>query len=126
MGATAPIRCSFYMRVLALTYGTRGDVQPYVALGAALVAAGHQCDICTHALFKSFVEEYGLGFVEYTGENPQTMFDYCVREGIFSWTFVREVPYVAHQWMDAWVKVCVKSFQTSYTRQGRCKTATAE
>ncbi len=93
------------MRVLVLTYGTRGDVQPYVALGSALVAAGHECDICTHRDFELFIKEYGLGFLEYGGENPQEMFNYCVKEGIFSRTFVREIPKVAYRWMDEWAKV---------------------
>jgi UDP:flavonoid glycosyltransferase YjiC (YdhE family) len=30
------------MRITVLTLGTRGDVQPYVALGLGLQRAGHQ------------------------------------------------------------------------------------
>lgn len=37
------------MRALILAYGLPADVEPYVALGAALAAAGHVCTVCTHA-----------------------------------------------------------------------------
>jgi sterol 3beta-glucosyltransferase len=48
------------MRVVILTFGTRGDVQPYVALGVGLKAAGHDVTIATVAEFESLVTAYGL------------------------------------------------------------------
>ena len=51
-----------YMNVLMLTFGTRGDVQPYVALGKGLSAAGHCVTICTCANFESFVTDHGLSY----------------------------------------------------------------
>lgn len=45
-----------------LTIGTRGEVQPLVALGLGLQAAGHQVVIATHGTFETFVREAGLGF----------------------------------------------------------------
>jgi sterol 3beta-glucosyltransferase len=50
------------MRVLIATIGTRGDVQPYVALAIGLKAAGHQVTICTCPQFREFVSEHGIGF----------------------------------------------------------------
>ncbi len=50
------------MNVLVLTVGTRGDVQPYVALGRGLKASGHEVSICTCESFRSFVEEHGLKY----------------------------------------------------------------
>eukprot|EP00993_Chasmostoma_nieuportense_P000245 NODE_1227_length_1597_cov_16.436054_g1157_i0.p1 GENE.NODE_1227_length_1597_cov_16.436054_g1157_i0~~NODE_1227_length_1597_cov_16.436054_g1157_i0.p1 ORF type:complete len:486 (+),score=117.20 NODE_1227_length_1597_cov_16.436054_g1157_i0:34-1458(+) len=97
------------MRVLVLTYGTRGDVQPYVALGSALLAAGHDCSIATHPTFKPFIEELGVSFVPYHGPHPQEMFDYCVRVGIFGRDFMREITHLAHNFMDAWAQVCRES-----------------
>ncbi len=35
------------MNITILTIGTRGDVQPYVALGIGLQAAGHTVTIAT-------------------------------------------------------------------------------
>ena len=50
------------MKILMATIGTRGDVQPYVALGRALMAAGHEVTLCTCAHFDPFVREHGLGY----------------------------------------------------------------
>ena len=50
------------MRILIATIGTHGDVQPYVALGRALMAAGHDVSICTCAHFEPFVRKYGLDY----------------------------------------------------------------
>lgn len=47
-------------RVTILTLGTRGDVQPYVALGKGLQAAGHQVTIGTANDFAQFVCQNGL------------------------------------------------------------------
>jgi sterol 3beta-glucosyltransferase len=50
------------MRVAILTVGTRGDVQPFVAFGAGLQAAGHTVRICTHPEFETLVTGRGLEF----------------------------------------------------------------
>lgn len=39
-----------------LTIGSRGDVQPYIALAKGLVADGHKCRIATHGEFKEWIE----------------------------------------------------------------------
>ena len=52
------------LRLVALTWGTRGDVQPFVALGAELVRRGHRVTIAARAPFRSLVESQGLGFFE--------------------------------------------------------------
>lgn len=48
------------MKICILTIGTRGDVQPYIALGLGLKAAGHEVTISTLDEFKSLVHQYGL------------------------------------------------------------------
>lgn len=50
------------MKILIATIGTRGDVQPYVALGRALKASGHEVTICTCAHYGPFIREHGLGY----------------------------------------------------------------
>lgn len=50
------------MKVLVLTYGSRGDVQPYVALGLGLKARGHEVTLATSERFRAFVEDRGLRF----------------------------------------------------------------
>ena len=51
------------MKVLITTFGTRGDIQPFVALGKGLKAAGHDVAICTSDGFQSFVEEHDVPYV---------------------------------------------------------------
>jgi sterol 3beta-glucosyltransferase len=50
------------MHVLILTYGSRGDVQPYVALGRGLRDVGHVVTLATSTRFRSLVEDAGLRF----------------------------------------------------------------
>lgn len=52
------------MRVCIMTLGSRGDVQPYVALGKELIKKGHTAVICTGGSFGQFVEENGVEFQE--------------------------------------------------------------
>lgn len=50
------------MRIFILTLGSRGDVQPYVALGKGLFRAGHQVTICTSSSFEGFIVEHGVQY----------------------------------------------------------------
>jgi sterol 3beta-glucosyltransferase len=56
------------MRILITTFGTRGDIQPFIALGIGLKNAGHDVAICTSEGYKSFVDEYDLGYVFMSNE----------------------------------------------------------
>ena len=51
------------MNILITTFGTRGDIQPFVALGQGLKAAGHTVALCTSEGYRSFVEEHGLNYL---------------------------------------------------------------
>lgn len=62
------------MRITIFTIGSRGDVQPYVALGMGLQRAGHAVTIATHAPFAGFVAQHGLGFRPVTG-NPREVLE---------------------------------------------------
>ena len=48
------------MNITILTIGTRGDVQPFVALGVGLKEAGHEVTVATSKGFEAFVTEHGL------------------------------------------------------------------
>lgn len=50
------------MNILIITYGTRGDVQPYVALGKGLQDAGHRVTLATSERFRDFIGEHGLRY----------------------------------------------------------------
>src|SRR3712207_9178778 len=50
------------------TAGSRGDVQPYVALGLGLKEAGHEVRLATYTPFEGFVRGHGLGYHPITGD----------------------------------------------------------
>lgn len=50
------------MKILIITFGSRGDVEPYVALGKGLKAAGHMVTICTASRFESFITDHNLAY----------------------------------------------------------------
>jgi sterol 3beta-glucosyltransferase len=45
---------------VCLTIGSRGDVQPYIALGLGLIKQGHRVTIVTHEEYKIWVEAFGI------------------------------------------------------------------
>jgi UDP:flavonoid glycosyltransferase YjiC (YdhE family) len=50
------------LRIVIPITGSRGDVQPVVALSRGLRAAGHHVRVATHADFEPFVRGHGLDF----------------------------------------------------------------
>ena len=53
--------------------GSRGDVQPFIALGRVLQNHGHRIRLATHPTFKGFVEDNGLEFFSIGGDPAQLM-----------------------------------------------------
>lgn len=51
------------MRALILTFGTKGDIEPYIALGRALTDAGHEATVATAEGFEDDVRSLGVDFV---------------------------------------------------------------
>ena len=50
------------MNIVIITLGTRGDVQPYIALGQGLKARGHRVTLCTCLSFKQEIDKNGLDY----------------------------------------------------------------
>ena len=50
------------MRILIPTIGSRGDVQPFIALAQGLERAGHNVTLASHPIMKPLVESYGVTF----------------------------------------------------------------
>lgn len=50
------------MNIGIFTYGTRGDLQPYIALAMELKGKGHEVSIAATEDFKTMVEDYGIHF----------------------------------------------------------------
>ena len=56
------------MRVTIQTLGTRGDVQPYVALARALQSRGHDVQLAAPEQFDGFITDQGVEFAGLPGE----------------------------------------------------------
>lgn len=76
------------LKIIILSIGTRGDVQPYIALGIRLQSEGHQVTIATHQEFQEFVCSYGLHYRMLPG-NPRDLMELCVSKGMFTPTFMK-------------------------------------
>jgi len=50
------------MKIILPTIGTRGDVQPYIALALGLIKASHTVTLATHPCMRGLVESYGVEF----------------------------------------------------------------
>lgn len=61
------------MRVTILALGSRGDVQPFIALGLSLQRAGHSVRIAAAADYGPLVREYGLEFAPLVGSIRELM-----------------------------------------------------
>ncbi|CAL5018465.1 unnamed protein product [Urochloa decumbens] len=66
------------MQIVILIVGTRGDVQPFVAIGKRLQDYGHRVRLATHANFKEFVLTAGLEFYPLGGD-PKILAEYMVK-----------------------------------------------
>jgi sterol 3beta-glucosyltransferase len=62
------------MRIGMIALGSRGDVQPYVALGKGLKQAGYEVVLLTHDPYKRLVLGEGLEFFA-IGGNPRSIVD---------------------------------------------------
>ena len=56
------------MNITILTYGSRGDVQPFLPLSLGLMARGHSVKLAAPSRFKTLVEGYGIQFIPLAGE----------------------------------------------------------
>ncbi|MEO6630347.1 MAG: glycosyltransferase, partial [Mucilaginibacter sp.] len=61
------------MNIGIFTYGTRGDVQPYIALALGLMERGHHVTIAAPENFKSLVEGFGVPFHPLYGDAEAMM-----------------------------------------------------
>lgn len=60
--------------------GTRGDVQPFLAVARALRRHGHRVRLATHAVYRDFVEQHGVEFFPLAG-GPSQLADFITRKG---------------------------------------------
>ncbi len=87
------------LRITCLTIGSRGDVQPYIALCKGLKADGHIVKIATHEEFRGWVEGHGILFAPVAGD-PTELMRICVENGMFTVSFLREASSTFRGWID--------------------------
>ncbi|KAE9003266.1 Sterol 3-beta-glucosyltransferase [Phytophthora rubi] len=68
------------LNICIVIVGTRGDVQPFVAIAQRLQQDGHRVRLATHAIYRDFVTSYGLEFYPLGGD-PKELAAYMVKTG---------------------------------------------
>ncbi|KAM0554892.1 hypothetical protein ACHAPJ_006627 [Fusarium lateritium] len=66
------------LNIVVQVVGSRGDVQPFIALGNELQRHGHRIRLATHDTFAKFVRDSGLEFYPIGGD-PAELMAYMVR-----------------------------------------------
>ncbi|CAI0559602.1 unnamed protein product [Linum tenue] len=87
----APVKEIPPLQIVMLIVGTRGDVQPFVAIAKRLQEDGHRVRLATHANFKDFVLTAGLEFFPLGGD-PKVLAGYMVKNKGFFPSGPSEIP----------------------------------
>ncbi|KAF8964439.1 glycosyltransferase family 1 protein [Flammula alnicola] len=82
-----------------LTIGSRGDVQPYIALGLGLKKEGHTVTIITHEEYKDWITGFGLAH-RTAGGDPGALMKLSVENKMFSPDFFKESLTNFRPWLD--------------------------
>lgn len=67
-----------HMNIVIQIVGSRGDIQPFIALGVALKHAGHRVRVATYKTFRSSVQAVSLEFFNIGGD-PRKLMAYMVK-----------------------------------------------
>lgn len=94
------------IRVVMLTIGSRGDVQPFINLGLGMKDRGYDVKIVTHKCFEDIVRQHDIDFFGLSFD-PKKLMSLCVNNTMFSYNFVREsfntfLPYINDLLNEAW------------------------
>lgn len=87
------------LQIVILIVGTRGDVQPFTAIGKRLQDYGHRVRLATHSNFKEFVLTAGLEFYPIGGD-PKILAEYMVKNKGFLPSGPSEIPTQRNQIKD--------------------------
>lgn len=66
------------LNIVVQVIGSRGDIQPFVALGNELQRHGHRVRLATHDVFRDFIKSSGLEFYP-VGGDPSDLMAYMVK-----------------------------------------------
>ncbi|RPB15250.1 UDP-Glycosyltransferase/glycogen phosphorylase [Morchella conica CCBAS932] len=100
------------MLITCLTIGTRGDVQPFIALCIGLMKDGHRTRIATHAEYGDWIRSYGIDFEPVEGD-PAELMELCVSHGMFTVDFLQAATSTMRGWLDGLLLSSWKACQGS-------------
>ena len=100
------------LRVTCLTIGSRGDVQPYIALCKGLLKEGHKPRIATHVEFEGWIRKHGIDFAPVDGD-PAELMRICVENGMFTYSFLKEASSKFRSWIDELLSSAWKACQNT-------------
>lgn len=106
------IRPSTSFNFTLLTIGSRGDVQPYIALGKGLLNEGHNVTIATHTDFEEWIVGHGIKFKTIAG-NPVELMSLMVTHGSMSLSFLKEASSKFRGWIQELLDTSWKACQGS-------------
>lgn len=75
----------FHMNILIYAIGTRGDVQPFVALGRVLAARGHKVTLAAPSGFADMIETAGLAHYALPFDVQEMLETPEIRDALTSW-----------------------------------------
>lgn len=96
--------------IVLLTIGSRGDVQPYIALGKKLIKEGHNVKIVTHAEFEDWIVSHGISFGLIAGD-PSELMSLMVSNPTISYSWIKEAKAKFTSWIDEVLKTSWKACQ---------------
>ena len=95
------------MRIAIIAFGSRGDVQPYIALGQGLIKAGHTVRLATHKNFEDLVKSYELEFWLIRGNSQEMTESQETREVFEKGNFIATLRHIQNaglrlisEWME--------------------------
>ncbi|KAK7709503.1 Sterol 3-beta-glucosyltransferase [Botryosphaeria dothidea] len=100
------------MNITCLTIGSRGDVQPYIALCKRLIQEGHKAKIVSHEEFGDWVQSHGIEFAPVAG-NPAELMQLCVETGMFTPTFLARAHSTFRGWLSELMETAWQACQGS-------------
>jgi UDP:flavonoid glycosyltransferase YjiC (YdhE family) len=96
--------------LVLVAVGTRGDVQPYVALGRGLRAAGYRVTIATHDNFSTLVLAHGLQYARICGDPRDVLATTAGNEALRSrdrFQFLRRTMQLMADYLEQGVRDCL-------------------
>jgi UDP:flavonoid glycosyltransferase YjiC (YdhE family) len=97
--------------ITLVAVGSRGDVQPYLALGSALAGAGADVTVATHERFRDWVGDVGVGFAQVPGDPLEVLRtaegERWQSSGRNAATIARRLVDLAGPLADAFLEACV-------------------